>query len=196
METPPCPSCMRQLRTITFSQAAPTRRPSRLRPLLMAMQSSPVSKSQPSISTSVEHSGSQPSLFGPWLEIFTLRTVTLRHSTGFSSHMGELRMVMPSISTLVERYGWKKFGRRAAPSPKTRSLTGTSLVGHGHQFGAPGPAPSWATSGRHRPARPACRCRSRQCWSAPRRRSAASNSCTRCLRSAYRPGADSVWDRC
>ena len=83
-----------------------------LRPDLIAMQSSPVSKVQPSISTSAEDSGSQPSLFGPWLDMVTPRTVTLRQSTGCISHIGELRIVTPSMSTLRQRYGWMNMGRR------------------------------------------------------------------------------------
>ena len=53
------------------------------------MQSSPVLNTQRSISTSRHDSGSQPSLFGPWLEIFTPRTVTFAQSTGLISHIGE-----------------------------------------------------------------------------------------------------------
>ena len=41
--TPPCPSFMLQLRMTMFSEGTCTRRPSASRPLLMAMQSSPVS---------------------------------------------------------------------------------------------------------------------------------------------------------
>src|SRR5665213_726796 len=73
---PPWPSFISQFRTITFSVGAATLRPSRLRPDLMAMQSSPVLKLQLSIRTSVHESGSQPSLFGQWLSIFTFRKVT------------------------------------------------------------------------------------------------------------------------
>src|SRR5690349_18142479 len=89
IDTPPCPSAIVQLRIIRLLDATLTRRPSALRPDLMAMQSSPVLKVQFSISTSVEHSGSQPSLFGPCVSMLTFRTVTLRHSTGLSSHIGE-----------------------------------------------------------------------------------------------------------
>ena len=67
MVTPPCPSFIVQSRMITFSTGTLTRRPSSLRPDLSAMQSSPVSKAQRSISTSRHDSGLQPSLFGPWL---------------------------------------------------------------------------------------------------------------------------------
>ena len=74
-----------------FSVGTLTRRPSALRPDLIAMQSSPVSKWQSSISTSRHDSGSQPSLFGPWVAMRTLRTVTFVHSTGWISHIGELQ---------------------------------------------------------------------------------------------------------
>src|SRR5580698_2526944 len=103
--TPPCPSFMTHFRTIMFWLGTAIRRPSRLRPLLIAMQSSPVSNSQLSISTSVEDSGSHPSLFGPWVAILTLRTVTFFDNTGLISHIGEFRMVTPSIRTFVHRYG-------------------------------------------------------------------------------------------
>ena len=74
-----------------------------MRPDFSAMQSSPVSKVQPSMSTSTQASGSQPSLLVPRLLMVTLRTVTLAHSTGFTSHIGELTMVTPSISTFWQR---------------------------------------------------------------------------------------------
>src|SRR5580692_11684819 len=127
MVTPPCPSFITQFLTIILWLGTPTRRPSRLRPLLMAMQSSPVSNSQSSISTSLDDSGLHPSLFGPWLEIFTFRTVTFLHNTGLISHIGELRIVTPSINTFVQRYGWMNGGLSQLPSPKARSFTGTSL---------------------------------------------------------------------
>jgi len=44
MTTPPCPSFMVQPRTMIFSLGTLRRRPSSLRPDLMAIQSSPVSK--------------------------------------------------------------------------------------------------------------------------------------------------------
>ena len=83
-----------------FSLGTLSRRPSALRPDLIAMQSSPVSNVQRSISTSRHDSGSQPSLFGPWLSIVTPRTVTFVQSTGLISHIGELTIVTPSMSTL------------------------------------------------------------------------------------------------
>src|SRR5690242_1462269 len=82
MLTPPCPSFILQFCTIRFSHGLLTRRPSALRPDLIAMQASPVSKVHPSISTSVHDSGSQPSLLGPWLLMLTLRTVTFFDNTG------------------------------------------------------------------------------------------------------------------
>ena len=124
--TPPWPSFIVQPRMMKFSEATPTRRPSLLRPDLMAMQSSPVSKTQFSMSTSRHDSGSQPSLLGPWETMLTPRTVTLVQSTGWISHMGERLIVTPSISTLRQRLGWMKLGRRNWPAPKTRCATGTS----------------------------------------------------------------------
>jgi hypothetical protein len=64
------------------------------------MQSSPVSKVQPSMRTPAQDSGLQPSLFGPWLRTVTFRTVTLRHRTGWISHIGEFTIVGPSIRML------------------------------------------------------------------------------------------------
>ena len=48
--TPPWPSFMRQLRIRMFCDGVARRRPSALRPEFTAMQSSPVSKEQSSIS--------------------------------------------------------------------------------------------------------------------------------------------------
>ena len=108
-----------------FSLGTPMRRPSALRPDLMAMQSSPVSNVQFSISTSRHDSGSQPSLFGPWLSTVTPRIVTFSQSTGLRIHIGELVNVTPSMSTFLQRWGWTKFGRSSWPAPKTRSAAGT-----------------------------------------------------------------------
>ena len=63
--TPPWPFFMRQLRMTMFSDGTLTRRPSALRPALIAMQSSPVSNEQFVMRTSRHDSGSQPSVFGP-----------------------------------------------------------------------------------------------------------------------------------
>ena len=97
-----------------FSDRTVTRRPSALRPALIAMQSSPVSKKQLLISTSRQDSGSQPSVFGPSPDTWTCRsfTVTLVQRTGCTCHIGELRSLTPSIRTLVQRYGWMNWGLR------------------------------------------------------------------------------------
>src|SRR5262245_55569931 len=103
--TPPCPSFITQLRTTMFSEGVATRRPSSFLPDLMAMQSSPVSKTQFSINTSRLDSGLQPSLFGPCETRVTPRTVTFVQRTGGISHIGELLIVTPSIRTLRLRLG-------------------------------------------------------------------------------------------
>ena len=103
MVTPPCPSFITQSRMTMFSTGTLTRRPSLLRPDLMAMQSSPVSNVHRSIRTSRHDSGLQPSLLGPWVTIVSPRTVTFLHSTGCTSHMGELWIVTPSMSTFSHR---------------------------------------------------------------------------------------------
>src|SRR3984885_8314044 len=90
--TPPWPSFIRQLRMTMFCEGIPNRRPSAFLPDLMAMQSSPVLKKQFSTSTSVEDSGSHPSVFGPKLLMVSPRTVTFVHSTGCTCHIGELNM--------------------------------------------------------------------------------------------------------
>ena len=86
-----------------FSLGTPIRRPSALRPDLIAMQSSPVSNVQFSMSTLRHDSGSQPSLFGPWLLTVTPRIVTFSQSTGLRIHIGELVNVTPSMSTFLQR---------------------------------------------------------------------------------------------
>ena len=53
--------------------------------------------------TSVEDSGSQPSLFGPAETTVTPRTVTLRERTGWMTHIGAFVIVTPSIRTFVQR---------------------------------------------------------------------------------------------
>ena len=94
---------MRQPRTTIRSEGAASRRPSALRPDLMAMQSSPVSKTAFSTRTSVEESGSQPSLFGPDETTVTPRTITLRDRTGWMTHIGAFVIVTPSIRTFSQR---------------------------------------------------------------------------------------------
>ena len=66
------------------------------------MQSSRVSKWQPSISTSLLHSGSQPSSFGPWLVTVTPRTVTWRENKGWICQKGGFTSLTPSIRTFVQ----------------------------------------------------------------------------------------------
>ena len=53
--------------------------------------------------TSVDDSGSQPSLLGPSETTVTPRTVTFRESTGWITHIGAFVIVTPSISTFVQR---------------------------------------------------------------------------------------------
>ena len=95
-----------------FWDGAARRSPSRPRPDLIAMQSSLVSKWQPSIRTPLQDSGSQPSSFGPWLATVTSRIVTLRLSIGWMVQNGAFRTVTPSIRTLVQLWGSMKCGRR------------------------------------------------------------------------------------
>src|SRR5258708_24294730 len=93
------------------SEGTLTRLPSAFLPALIAMQSSPVLKSQSLISTSVHDSGSQPSVLGPDSRlmlppvIVIFCTVTLVQSTGWTCHIGEFFRVTPSISTFLQRYG-------------------------------------------------------------------------------------------
>src|SRR3954451_20638469 len=101
-----------------------TRRPSALRPDLMAMQSSPVSKEQLVITTMRLDSGSQPSLLGPCEDTVTPSTSTWSDRVGWISHIGELTMVTPSMRTLLQRYGSMKEDRRESPSPDCRCSTG------------------------------------------------------------------------
>src|SRR6185312_3708066 len=103
--TPPCPFFMWQPRITMFSAGTFTRRPSSLRPDLMAMQSSPVLKKQFSISTSEHDSGSHPSVFGPELLIYRSLTVTFLQRHGVTCHMGEFSRRTPSIRMFLERYG-------------------------------------------------------------------------------------------
>src|SRR3569833_140643 len=101
---------MVQLRMIKFADGTFTRRPSVLRPDLIAMQSSPVSNRHFSINTSRQLSGSQPSLFAPCETISTPRTVTLVHNRGCNSHIGERRIRTPSINTFRQRLNSTKLG--------------------------------------------------------------------------------------
>src|SRR5665213_221769 len=90
----------------------------------MAIPSSPVVKSQCCISTLVQASGSQPSLFKFMLLMMTFCTVTLLHSTGWITQYGASAMDMPSISTFLQPKNWIISGGKCDPSPKTLSYTG------------------------------------------------------------------------
>ena len=96
-------------------------RPSRLRPLLIAMQSSPVLKKQSSISTRSQHSGSQPSPLGPSLIIFTRRTVTSVEWRGWITQNGERSRVMSSSRMPSHLLKLTSCGRRPSSGPNTRS---------------------------------------------------------------------------
>src|SRR5437016_7347782 len=63
--TPPCPAAKEEFWMTMFWLGTFTRRPSVLRPDLIATQSSPTLKVIASISTPSQHSGSQPSVLGP-----------------------------------------------------------------------------------------------------------------------------------
>ncbi len=103
--TPPWPFSIRQWRTITFSVGMFQRRPSRLRPLLIAMQSSPVSKKHPSISTFLHDAGSQPSPFGPSFCTCTPLTVRFSQSNGCITQNGARSIVTPSMRTFLHFTG-------------------------------------------------------------------------------------------
>ena len=96
MTTPPCPSAIVQWRTMMFSEGMFQRRPSSLRPLLIAMQSSPVWKRQFSMSTFSHDSGSHPSPLGPSLMMVRPRTVIFFDSRGCTTQKGERSRVTPS----------------------------------------------------------------------------------------------------
>ncbi len=133
----------------------------------MAMQSSPVSNVQFSMSTSRHDSGLQPSLFGPWLSTVTPRMVTFSQSTGLSTHIGELVNVTPSMSTLLAAVGLHEVGpqivagaehaaRRPArcPRPFVAAIASRTLVRaaaalpfQGHQCRWPGLAVERALAG-------------------------------------------------
>ena len=98
MTTPPWPFFISQWRMMMFCEGMARSRPSRLRPLLMAMQSSPVLKKQFSISTRSHDSGSHPSPLGPSLLICTPRTVTSVDFRGCMTQKGESSRVTFSIS--------------------------------------------------------------------------------------------------
>src|SRR3712207_5322661 len=97
----------------------PTRRPSTARPDLMAMQSSPVSNVQSWMCTSVQHSGSQPSLLPPPFRVCRLsrRTVMLLLSTGCTHHIGGRTQVKSSSRMLVHFCSSMRLGRSVPELP-------------------------------------------------------------------------------
>src|SRR5690606_19731822 len=86
-----------------------------------------VSKIQLVICTFLLYSGSQPSLFGPWLLTVTPSTVTLLHLIGCITQKGALVNVTPCIRTFSQSNGSKNVGRKWWPSPKIRSSTGVAF---------------------------------------------------------------------
>jgi hypothetical protein len=66
----------------------------------------------PSMTTPVQDSGSNPSVCGPEELIETPSTVTLLHRFGFRCQNGELMMVTPWMSTVSVRNGWIICGGR------------------------------------------------------------------------------------
>ena len=123
--TPPCPSAIVQPLTIMFLLGRPSRLPSPFLPLFIAMQSSPVSKRQFSISTSSQDSGSQPSPLGPSLYTFTPRTVMFFENNGCITQNGELSIVTPSINMFSELTMFTSCIRNPLPIPNTRLSSGT-----------------------------------------------------------------------
>src|SRR6266536_727377 len=113
-----------------FCDGTPTRCASTSRPDLIAMQSSPVSKVQPTMCTSLQHSGSQPSLLPPPLRVlnFTLRTVMLLDSTGCTAHIGGRSTVIPSIRMFLLLRNSTMAGRSRCPGPYLRCATGVLLA--------------------------------------------------------------------
>ncbi len=103
MTTPPCPFFISQLRMMMFSLGRFHRRPSLLRPLFTAMQSSPVLKKQFSMSTPSHDSGSQPSPLGPSLLMCTPRTVMFFDSSGWMTQNGERSSVTFSMRMPSQR---------------------------------------------------------------------------------------------
>jgi len=63
-------------RTTMFSEATPTRQPSASRPVFSATASSPAEMTQFSTSTSLQASGSTPSVFGRSQDVLTRRFLT------------------------------------------------------------------------------------------------------------------------
>src|SRR5574344_505980 len=95
--TPPWPSAIVHPRIIIFSLGRFHNLPSALRPLFIAIQSSPVWKKQSSMSTLLQDSGSHPSPLGPSLAICTRLTVLFWLNNVWRTQKGERSRVTPSI---------------------------------------------------------------------------------------------------
>ena len=122
--TAACPPIKRQFFTSICSQGRPTRHPSSFMPELIAMQSSPVSKVQSSISTFLHESGLQPSVFGPLVFTVTPRTTTSSQYTGWIVHCGPSSIVKSSNVTCLQFMNWMNEGRSASSLvANTRSST-------------------------------------------------------------------------
>ena len=121
---------MLQLRTTMFSLGRAQRRPSTLRPDLIAIQSSPVLKVQSSISTFLQDSGSQPSPLGPLLSTVTPRTVRSSQRSGWMTQNGERSRVTPSIRTVLHSVKFTVCGRKVFSGVVTRSYTGRDASPH------------------------------------------------------------------
>src|ERR1043166_2791616 len=144
--TPPWPLPDRIRRMTIFSLGLLTRRPSSLRPDLIATTSSLVLKNESSISTLRVESGLQPSPFcgvTVWaapsapvyvivpllgqLITFTFRTTTFSEYTGCSIQNGPNCTVTPSISTLRQVWNSTNDGRSSPVIPAGMLLgTGTA----------------------------------------------------------------------
>ena len=98
----PCLPVMRQLHITTFSQGLPTLQPSSFIPELMAIQSSPVQKSQSSIQTFWQESGFNPSVLCPEVLTVTPFILTSSQYTGCMVHCGPSSMVIPSTLTCLQ----------------------------------------------------------------------------------------------
>jgi len=120
MTTPPWPFFMWQRRTMMFSLGTFHFRPSLLRPDLMAMQSSPVSKKQSSINTLRQDSGSQPSPLGPSLMMVTPLTTMFSLNRGWMTQKAEFNNVTPSIRIRFERTILMSCGLSASSWPMMR----------------------------------------------------------------------------
>ena len=123
--TPPCPSSILQLRIMMFLLGVFHRRPSLLRPLFMAIQSSPVWKVQFCISTFSHASGSHPSPLGPSFQMYTPSTVMFFDSNGWITQKGELVIFTSFMRIPSQRLKLMSCGLSPCPIPNLRSSSGT-----------------------------------------------------------------------